>query len=1266
MPESIFGPPLQHLLPCPQANAGGNSEASDPSVQLAPLPFKDFRFNSIGKQPELLNRISLSQSDNTEYHSPTPSPISTPPLTSTIHSQPNSSSRPTLFQQLAGNDFGAVAGGWNTSLSQSNTSLASRIQMSGNLPNPSANVHGIASRLPSPPARASAVRRATEDASLIPPVEVLPQLPDSLPPTPTSWAPALEPADMHSTVSSTLLMNTTTITTSEIRPPPTVTTNTVSREPPLPSLTVVDAVVRDLQPSPSTIAAIDSLVATQERLKSISAKLASLASPLPPPPSQSPPLDPFPVTRASADNPPIRPNHPQHSPEPIELHYPYSTIHSAGQGGLSISDAQMHPDDSAPSLFPSPTTLTQEYQAHGRAIAAAIQNLNSVFNAAHVDNEKAFAHRIRTLEEQRVAFEKRKQTEEDTLRRESQELQKKREELDAKQAQLASLEREIKTREEVRKVVQAKRQAQEEEKRAAEAKRVQELQEQIADAMNELKEIKALKAKCEVNPLPSVIAPGDLPTNPQEGMNEEEKSIIKTRNDLLYAVEHLRRMHTDKVQKLGETNRTLRGLGEERKKREAEEAEEAERRRVVEEERLRAHAEMERARQLMGERQRQLEAERKRQEVKHDREQARLLVEQQAHAESLVHGLERIGGQISEHANRSEKVGASQQQGIADSSRIRAPREDNPPSQETSMAMNVDEDGRTLALHHIVSSSDIHSSPRASQSKAQKDKPISGGIILATPIPKATSGHHLPPKPSVTSLPVSSNHIVENVRNPPRTPIPGSTDRSSFPAQIASGFSGDIRSTPDHRPPFSRTQKSQTILDGSSGGSQELNIGPLTSLSPTQQNVNLRHLKRFRGSVEGSDSGDRSVRTIQVKSEENSCPAPKNEEHDNEVLQSSLSTNPPASLPPRPAVIPPPRPRMFKKRPEVPASQTDSYPPKGKQLSSTRDAVVTNDEQPREALPQDTSSSQAMNVPVPPAPAETTNSPVLAPVYTESRASEPRPNPGERPTRDRGESYDTAPSAPVSATSSHETDGEDPPMSNRRFNEHRRARKRNGSRRVSDHYSPPRPTLPSPTQPHHLVDSWRPQSSSNGPRAEAMRTTSPTAGRKRPSEFNDNEHGHRARRQRSGDVWIAPDHDRDRVDSYRPHRDRHLDSEPEEHRASYRPPTSPLDRVRTSDAPSPTWTYYNATAEPAAPAARLEQPSIRTEKDAYRRPSAPDHNVMTDEYHTNDARVGQTYDPIKEERMDSQPDSSLLARMQDTQRIPVIIVRDCLETSSDV
>lgn len=1260
MPESTFGRPSQHLLPShPPASASASPVVSDP---VAPLSFKDFRFSSIGKQPELLSRISLPQPEHIEYHSPTPSPASTPLFTLTNNTAfpSQSSSRPTLFQQLAGNDASAMNGGSRThaSTSQSNGSLASRIQMdvrsSNDIPS---TVHAENTGSSSLPLRVDTSKRATEDASLIPPVEVLPQSSDSSSATPASLVLPLEPMDVHSPASSTLLVNTGTTRTFRV-PTPITTTNIVSGEQTesFPS-SAVDAMIQNLEP-PSTTPTIDSLIARQEHLQAISASLANLAL-LPPSSSHSSSPDPSLVARATDNNPPHQSNQSQHSAIPIVLRHPYPTNQLPSRAGLDINNMPMDTNNSSLSLVPSPTTLTQEHQTQRRAFIEAVQNVNSALHAllrVQVDSEYALTHQLRVFGEQRAAFEQTQQVEAARLQQESQELQKKREELDAKEADLTSWEKESKAREDARKAMTARRQAQEEEKRAAEAKSVQETRERIATAMKEIMEVEVvtLRDKRQLGL--------DLPTEPQEDMNEEEMVAIKARNDLLCDVKHFHQLHAERVQNLEESNSTLRRLQEERKMRQVEQAEN---RRIAEEERLRAHAEAQRARQIQNEQRRQLEA---RQAIENGRERAWILVEQQAYAraEALAHGLRRpetTSSQTSEHRSYPEEVNGSQQQVIPDVKRIRAIRESSPCPPAATIAMSVDADKRAPVSHRTVPPPVVHTDPRALQSttpqlKQKKDGSVSGGVMLAAPSTKARGGH-LPPKP-LTKPPSlsSSNRVVENTVNFLGT-SPAVKSMSTEELIRAADTPADMRSTPDHRPPFPRTPKSQTILDATNRGSQELNIGPAAGVSPTQRNVNLRHLKRSRGRVEENDSGDRSVRMTNVKCEENYFPSLK--EEDNDQLREL------ASLPPRPTVIPPPRPWLTRKRQAVSATQTDSISsyPKSNEPSSMREAEAATDEQPG-TVQSRVPSSLAMDAPVQlPIPAETTDSLLLRLVHPEVQSTESRINAGERPVQDYTANYDTTSAESATTALSHEFDGEDSSRNNRISTEERRwARNENSSRRLSDHHPPsPRSTAVSPTQPHRLIDSWRPQNTSNGPRAEPMRATSPTSGRKRPSEFGDSEHRHRARRHRPGYVSMAQDHDHNRVDPYRPHWDRNLGSEHDEHRIVYR---DAPDRMRPypSDTTYDNRNYVPPSEEFTTLPARREQPYRRPENDdAYQwyQPPAPDYRTMADQHYVDDPRIGQAYEQMTEERMDTQLDPSLLARISTTQRFQVTIVRRRLD-----
>ena len=1250
MPESMFGRPSQHLLPSnPPINPSPTSAQPDPQP---PLDFKDFRFNSIGKQPELLSRISLPQLEHMDYRTPSPSPTYTPPPNLT-NVQPQSSSRRTLFQQLAGSDPGADGSSrWHTSTSQSNGSLASRIQTKLG---PSSDVPYIVHR---PTNGYPFLERLTGDASLIPPVEVLPQPPDSSPPTPTSFTPTIEPTTAHSPTSS-LLIHMTSAQTSRI-PSPIPIATTVPGEPKelSSSSPVADDRERSLQLS-STISTVDSLAARHERLQAISNTLAAL-TPLPSPHSPSP--GPSSVIQTNDNPTPPLFNQSQHSVNSAVFLRPLSANQLPSRVGLNVNNLSTDTDHSFPALV---QPLIQEYQTQRRVLFEAAQNLNSaldVLHRVHADSENALTHQIQTLQEERAAFEHMKRVDVATLQQQSQELQQKHEELNARESNLALLEKESKAREDARKGMIARRQAQEEEKRAAEAKRIHETKEQVDNALKEVMEVKAVteRTRHQFRQLP---VPDDVPAEPQEGMAEEEIAAVKSRNDLLRDIQHLHQLHTGKLQQLEESNCTLRRLEDERKRGQAEEAE---RRRML--------AKVELAHQAQEEKRRQFEAERKRQAIAKGRELAPPLVEEQAHTEAQFHGsksVEVTSSQTLERCSHPGEVIGVRRPASADTTKVRATREANSLTAATH-STSVDADERTSTSRGAVLLPEIHISPVRPQnatSSKSKNGPVSGGVKLSAPTPKLHGGGHLPPKPLSGPSPLpSSDRATDNALNLPRpsSPTPMSVEgghRLSFPDQLAAEFNRisdeDVLSTLDHRP-FPRTQKSQTIFDATNGGSQELDIGPAPGVSPTHQNINLRHLKRSRGRVEENDSGDRSVRTINVKNEETLPLSVKKEEADDNSGELAPASALLASLPPRPAVIPPPRPWKSRKRHAASQSQTNSInsSPLESNKNLTREVVTTADEQPRDAPPLGSSQiSRAMNAPVQrPVPAEISDSLLLGPVNSGLHSSETRINTGGRPIQDaenRGSSSESA-----TATLSHGLNGEDLPRNNRRFtDEPRRGRKGNDSRRVLNHYSPPsvapRAAAVSPTQPHRTTD-WYPPTSTNGPRAEPMRATSPTTGRKRPSEFSDNEHGHRARRQRS-DVWIAQEHDRSRVDYRRP------DPELDERRTAYRTPPTP-DRIRAYPSDMQRMAYDNRTYvspppdKPMALPPRLEQSYRRPDHDdVYRyQPPTPGYHAVADQYH--DTRVGQTYEPMAEERMNDQTEPPLLARMSTSQRVPVIVV----------
>ncbi|KIJ68110.1 hypothetical protein HYDPIDRAFT_25556 [Hydnomerulius pinastri MD-312] len=1479
MPESMFGRPSQHLLPSQPVGSTGSPAST--SSQAAPVHggaprFEDFRFNSIGKQPQLLSRISIPDPDHTEYHSPTPSPTSTtsPIINNGDAQPPQSSSRPTLLQQLAGGGGNAMNGSFpHASPNRSSGTLVSRMQLNSSTSNNSGNVTLGASRaLPPPRPRPNRAKSIVEEGNsvasnnLIPPIEFLPPAPESAgsspPPfnldtqvqgseiaqkphssfhsrTSTSGATDRSPELLYPTSPVSLQLgasgsaNTSAAAAADTSASSGTTSsssfsflNPDSRMPTsipsaislgsslpsethmvVPSFSVADAIMRDApQPStPSSLPMFDSLASRMARLQGISNNLANLASPLASLSSTSPSPDPLhsqirdTLNRQGAGQT-------QQESSLIALHHPYQSQNQPSQNNIGNGDAhQMDTSENDSALIaPSstqPSALTREFQSHTKNILDAVQHLSSAFGAAHrahVDSENALAHRIRSLEEQRAAFEEQKRTQEAAVQGQLHELRQQREELRAKEAALLALERENRVREEARKAVSAKRQAQEEEKRVEGEKRRQEVQEQVARALEELEELRASRAEGRFEEGRQGAGPlrgaeqEDLPTEPQEGMSEEEVRALKMRNDLLGAVERLRRIHEQKMLGLEESTTVLRGLREERKQKEAEEAEG---RRIAEEERQRVLAEeAERSRQAAEEdKQRQrlaseAEEERRQAETSDWRRQiqlangapsrvgvgqAQLLAEQQAHAEAqaqvsrqhqamakkVEQELEQRRRQEEFAKKRAEVMAQKQQANAQNAARIRAAREGGlaitPPGGNN--AMDVDAEGTPTAADNLPASGTQKSTevphPTPAPPKSKKAaKPVSGGVMLSASH-ASDSGSSQPTKsssakkPSISSSSDSAHEPMRNTGPTGKAPSFVSalteagrqvqTDAPLFPIQLASELNTasvanhnshlSPASTPTRKQVFTPNPKSQTLLDTSNAGNQELNIGPQTGVSPAQRNVNLRHLKKSRSRIEENGSGDRSVRRSSVKSEDNMYLSLKKEDCEDEplphepepsVAPTQQETTPgqrepsrtPIPLPPRPAVIPPPRPKISTKllsklasSQPSPRNNTEHELPftggeaeGGSSERSQRAPAQVSRTSPNPWV-MDASAEHQEWAPVltPPTPVDASNSLLLGPQEDSRYAGR---HDQEESMADRDGSFSgpshtirLASPEPPSASRSYESEGEARPPNRPGMSDENRKRRRSikAHRQPQiDHYSPPsapsRTLVPSPPPSYRPSgDFYRPQSASDLPRAQPMRLPSPTAGRKRPSDSIDDEHDHRSRRPR-GDVWQPHDHNRDRDSlhasrEWRPYASGSLH---DERRASWsrrspspdrnRPHVLDIHQRKVFDRQDPATPPLPEASPPASAhpgssnsAAHWEQMYRRAqnEVDRYQQyqppPSSSASRMQTGEqYRANENShfewPADSYErsPV-EERGDVQHDPTLLARMSDKQRYPV-------------
>ncbi|KAF9241887.1 hypothetical protein BU15DRAFT_73224 [Melanogaster broomeanus] len=592
---------------------------------------------------------------------------------------------------------------------------------------------------------------------------------------------------------------------------------------------------------------------------------------------------------------PQGPSQPQEEPGPVTLHQPYRAQEPSlsGMNG-NINDVPMDTDsnDSALAVTTSSSTLTREFQAQTRNILEAVRNISDVFGAAHraqIETEHALALQIGALQDQRATFARQKKAEEAALQAEF---------------------RPATTREEERKARRAKLQAEDVERRAQDEKRMQEVQEQIARALEELEELKTMRAEGRFEERGQGAVPEDLPTEPQEGMSEEEVRAIGQRNN---AIERIHRMHEQNVKMLEESTSRLRRLQKQKRQREAEEAE---RRRITEERLL---AEAERARQAAEEeKQRHREAA----EALAVR-QTQHLADQQAHAEAEAHSL-----------RQKEAFTAT-------------------PDQESDERRQDNGGGSELSPNGVPGQIPTEAPQQAaSSSKSKKDVPISGGVMLSASYfqNQWTSER----RKARTPLPASAKHLPSSLRRQKRDDrskpthlfSPSSSLQSPIPTS-ENAFSANTRLslTPPsgRKPPFTPNLKSQTLLDPSGS-------------------VNLRHLKKSRNRIEENGSGDRSARKPSVKSE--GSVILKMEEHDDQPLPhepertvTSPSQHDTATgemkrahipLPARPAVIPPPRPRISMKPASKPTSSHPSQTTESHELPFTGgEAEAANVEQPQ-------------------------------------------------------------------------------------------------------------------------------------------------------------------------------------------------------------------------------------------------------------------------------------------------------------------------------
>ncbi|KAH7888893.1 hypothetical protein F5I97DRAFT_763699 [Phlebopus sp. FC_14] len=992
MSESMFGCPSQHLLPSQSSNNASEDTSQTVPVLPARPRFEDVHFETIGKQPDLLSRISLSDTATALFSSPSPSPASLSPLTSNV--QP-SSSRPTLFQKLAGGESMLASSASRTMTGQaSNGSLTTRIQsnlsadpalsrpridrakymaVEGNDTSSSNLIPPIES-LPSPESEGSSPPPGNETGVVSSrrarrgrgqhgpaagtaspdPLHLSPSFPESRRPSGSQLESSARTCNMdqsHPTDPSVSSVSVRTIACTSSLPP--AVTSALSLPQSMTECAGGDKESgrRELSQK-SSMFNLESLDSHQARLQAISNNLTSLSSPsLSPTTSFSPPG--LCITEAHDDLVRQEPSQ-QGDGDSVVLQHVYPAQHQSNLEVDYTSDS-----DNVDALAVT-STVTREFQTQTKIILEAVHNLSATFGVAHrahIEAKNALVQQCRALDHQRALFAEHQRADEAAFQARSRELVQKEEELRVKEAAICALQRENRAKEDARRALIASRRAQEETKRAEEEARRQKVQQQITMALKELDELRTLHTEGWLG----------------NGAQASEINVMEQRNRWLADVQRLRCIHEHRIQMLQESTNTLRRLQEERKKT----AEERERCRLTEEEGRQAMAGGTEQVTYGAEAECAVEENTHRHvESAHDATgQDQLSTTDLAHGDNQAlqqvsadrGGLELAQGRRQEDLSGKRPVAmtvenaagarAARQGDVAHGTSNSTAGVDGPvmkhPTQPTPAS---DTQESAAVLPHGASSS--------SPAKKVVSAPISGGVMLST---SQQSGNIN--KPSGAKRPPSSGSASGSV-NQGITAVKTSsfvsastevgrkvsTDTPLFPIQLASelqsvgntnGNASESRrphSPPTQKETFTPNPKFQTVLDAVASDSQELDLGPPTGVSPAQRSVNLRHLKKSRSRIE--ENGDRSVRRPSVKSEESAVVTLKMEESEGQPV--SHDTEPATiekrevsvSLSRRPLVIPPPRPRISMK-PAAAVSRgiaQHELPFTGGEESSTRNA----------------------------------------------------------------------------------------------------------------------------------------------------------------------------------------------------------------------------------------------------------------------------------------------------------------------------------------
>jgi len=911
-------------------------------------------------------------------------------------------------------------------------------------------------------------------------------------------------------------------------------------------------------------------------------------------------------------------------------------------------DHPMDADQNALAITPQHSILLSQFQAQANHFFEIVQGLTSALDAvhrSHTEVENTLTQQQRCLTEQRSAL----RAVEADYQAQLQHLNHSREALHQRETALAASEREYRSREEARNV----------QWQAREEKRCDALKSHLVQVDMCLKELEELKKAREaeqqryVQPglLPPVPTHPNLPTEVQEGMNEEEIKTIEERKALIAFVHRLRRVYAQKVGFLERSTNALARLQEEREKRVAEEArqkllaeeEERARQAAAEEHRKRAAAQAEQEKSLVeaAERHRMPAADGNDSTIPQHSTEKPAYIETRATISNTDPEQQRRQEEFAR--KRAEVMAQKQQANAENAARIRAAREGlttAPSEGNNAAAADESRDASAMSPPSIVQRPAETQRHSPSSPKSRKKTVVaSGGVMLSTPQGGSSFG------PTVARLPTTPGHGKGSTITA-KTPsfVSASTeagrqvatDTPLFPIQLASELNNASSANADvyramtpPRQTFALNPKSQTLLEASG----QLDLGPTPRVSPAQHTVNLRHLKKSRSYVEVR-GGDRSVIKGSVKVEDSTIPSLKKEEdQDFPTLLVQNESRPHSGQqemnmsqipPPRLTVIPPPRPKLSNKlAPMRVSSAFDAQNSSGGVMEAQNNVkALAPPSQPPRASPNpwvmDASAERQEWAPQPtpsPSPSDAVH-PSSQESSSQGHANGGGAGPAEHVEAQENWSLTTEhnhprPSPESLATSLYETD-------------RLRERSKYAHARI-DHYSPTK--LPSPpfyARRSSGDDRWKARMNS------IAIPTRPIVGKKRRSESVD-DYSYRSRRARTDE------------------------------RVPYTYKVDPRGGPLRARSPSPSEYHIYRPRSPSTDYhGSGTNPWVQPDSYVPRRDPLPcivDDTDPTDRYHRRPPphfpTCEQEIRQDTEDQVEGQQDPPLLARMSDRQRFPV-------------